>query len=1432
MSTSLGICLGASTVKVVALSWKSGTANIDESLVQTHGGNPEEMLSEMLKKLNTAEFDYICVTGRSGKEFVNQSTITEPEATEYTLQYWLNGNKSAYGAIVSLGSENFVIYELDRAGNIVSAKTGSKCASGTGEFFLQQIRRMNISVEEAVRFAHESEPHHVSGRCSVFCKSDCTHALNKGVPIGNVTAGLGSMVAEKILELLQSLADRPILVVGGVTKNSYIMERLRQRIPEVVIPSEADYFEAFGAAICAYEKRIEFKKQVKFESGRTNFTRLAPLSQAMDLVEFKDFSYESARENDECIIGLDVGSTTTKAVLLRVSDNAVVASIYLRTNGKPVAASRECYRELNRQLNGTHVNITGLGVTGSGRQITGLHALTDGIITEILAHATAATYFDPEVDTILEIGGQDAKYTYLVNGVPCDYAMNEACSAGTGSFLEEAAKEAFGIDYRDIEKIALTGKQPPNFNDQCAAFINSDIKNALQENVGSADIMAGLVYSICINYNNRVKGQRRIGNHIFMQGGVCYNKAVPLAMANILDRSITVPPEPGLMGAFGVALEIKNRIAQNLREKSTFDLNVLANREVEYGRTFVCKGCDRQCEINVIHIEGKKYTFGGACNRYYNLVHHLTIDAESFDLVAKRQHLVFDEYYRKATQHYKTKETSCKTVGIPKSLLVNTYFPLYYRFFEGLGLRVILSDGVDPEGSRRISSAFCYPLEVGHGVMQNLLDKDPDVIFLPHLTQLYLSWNGKGDTGDPNVCVTAEGEPYVYRSVFREYRDRFISPILDFSQGWGSMENKFIEIAKELGKDEKIAQISYRQGVQKLEELFEDTKLLGDKLLMELEADPEKTAVILFGRSYNAFADEANLGIPRKFASRGFQILPFDSLRYDEEECIENLGWAACQEIIKAAHVVKRHPQLFGVFITNFGCGPDSIILTYFRDIMGSKPSLTLELDSHSADAGVNTRVEAFMDIVERYRTLHTPGVSPDNGYRSAKVVKNGNQYNYITSEGESVHWKDPRVKLFLPSMGRFTTGLGGAALTGCGFNCEPSEPPDFSTLMLGRKHTLCKECLPLILVTGSLLDRVKKRKDPNELLLYFMPATIGSCRFCQYYIFLQRLVEKLQIPNVAMLTFSGASSFSGFGGRTIVTLLKAVLVADVMDEIHNTLCVLAVDKEQALHVFNKQIQTIAQCFKEQPKRLYSVLKDVSLELSLIELTRPLSEARKVLVCGEMTVRKDEFSSEGVVNRLMERGIVVKRAPLIEYIHYMDYLSSTERTYKSKIRLGERFELLVRNLFKRRIEKKIKRTFARSGLYKYEMVDIKDIMKKGSVFIPESFTGEMILAIGSFYREIVKHVHGVVSIGPFACLPTRIIESILSLECRLEDNDRLEEMQGIEHLKRYTTLPFLSVESDGNPLPQIMQTRLESFCLQVDRLHEQVNSEIVLPSLD
>ncbi len=1430
---SLGLCLGASNITACELIEDKDDVRTGKVFSRSHESNPREVIAQMLHEIDIAHYDYVGITGRKFRDIINAKSITEPEAVEKAFEFIrihsTQKDWSAYNVIASLGAENFVVYILGSEGQIRTVETGNKCASGTGEFFLQQIRRMDITPDEALALGSQSEPYRVSGRCSVFCKSDCTHALNKGIPVGRVTAGLCEMMSEKVMELLEKQDRTGVIAVGGVTKNKVVMDSLRRKVDSLYIPEHGAAFEAMGAAWYALTERHRANIDMEhiFIEGSTSFSFLPAIRESEDMVRFEQHPEASASDGDECIVGLDVGSTTTKAVLLRRSDDAVLASIYLRTNGNPVYASRQCYKALREKV-GAEVKVEGVAVTGSGRYIAGLHAQTSGVINEIIAHATGAAYFDPCVDTIFEIGGQDAKYTYLTNGVPSDYAMNEACSAGTGSFLEESAQESLGISYREIEDIARAAAKPPNFNDQCAAFISSDIKTATHEGIDREDIVAGLVYSICMNYVNRVKGQRRVGKKVFMQGGVCYNKAVPLAMANLVGREIIVPPNPGLMGAFGVALEWKHRIEKGLAETTSYDLQELEQREIEYGKSFICNGgrekCDRGCEINMLIINGKKYPFGGACNKYYNQIHNIRYEPDRYNYIDMRQRMVFHDYAAACDDNRDGPD-----VGISRSYFTNTYFPLYSTFLHDAGARITLSDDVDSEGTKRKRSAFCYPGEIAHGCYYNLLQKKPEYIFLPRIVELYVEKSASYKKEHNCTCLLLQSEIYWLRSAFKNIatETRRVSPELDFSQGLDTQPDRFVEAAKEMGLDETKARSAYFNGVEKQNEFKRELKKKGKEFLDQLAQDPDSYAVVLFGRPYNAFAHEANMGIPTKFASRGVYIIPWDMLPYEDEEPEPDMCWAVGQELIKTARFVQRHPQLFATFITNFSCGPDSFLVGYFRSLMGMKPSLTLELDSHTADAGVNTRIEAFLDIVERFRVLKKPD-EVSSSFTPAEVVIENNKPKYISSEGERVDFHDSRVHVVFPSMGPLGSEMISAAFTGAGMRASAVPVYSYDTLKKGRAEASGKECLPLLLTTGGLMEYLQERRDPNEFLVYFMPTTAGNCRFTQYNVFLKKLVRKHEIKNVAFLSLTTENSYAGLPVNDALNILKGIIVSDVMEDIRNALRVLAKDRDAAMELFDAQWQRIVDCYRtKRAKGLYGLLEDVAKRVSDIALRYPLADAKKVALLGEIFVRRDYFACQDLIDRLVEKDIVVKKAHLFEWLKYIDYMVRYN-VYDSDFDIKGATEFYARQLLQKGYERRIKKIFAKSGLFEYEKIDMKKILQYGQEFFDVRFTGEPIVVAGGFFKEILHSADGVISVGPFACMPTRVIEAVLTAENNVDRKMELDEKYAKKNGRHnpvhdgIDTLPFLSVETDGNPFPQIVSSRIEAFCLQVDRTHRKM----------
>jgi predicted CoA-substrate-specific enzyme activase len=1418
---ALGICLGASTLGAVEIERRNGAPIVVRASAEPHDGDPRGAFARLVAALDPAAYSSVAVTGRRFRELVDLPSVPEPEAVEAALAFVRRRESNGrYDAVLSAGGETFLSYVLDGEDRIVSVRTGNRCASGTGEFFLQQIRRMDLGVDDAVRLARGSRPHRISARCSVFCKSDCTHALNRGESRGAVAAGLAEMMAGRLSGLVDDPGRARVLLVGGAARNGAVVEHLRREVPGVVVPEEAPWFEALGAALWALDHPrpglLGDRELVR--AGASAFRFHPPLAEAAGLVTFAGGGIERARAGDRCVVGLDVGSTTTKAVVLRLDDGAVVARTYRRTEGDPVGASRACYADLERDL-AAPVEITGLGVTGSGRYIAGLHALTDGIVNEILAHATAAARFDPGVDTIFEIGGQDAKYTFLTEGVPSDYAMNEACSAGTGSFLEEAARESLGIPVAEIEGLALRARRPPNFNDQCSAFIASDLKTAAQDGIPREDIVAGLVYSVCLNYVNRVRGTRPVGSRIFMQGGVCYNRAVPVAMAALVGRPITVPPDPGLAGALGAALEIARRLREGESEEKRFDLGVLARREVGEGKPFVCAGgpsrCDRKCEIRLVEIEGRRYPFGGACNRYYDLRLGGDRATDAPDLVDARRHTLLDP-----GPGAPALPAGAPTVGLQRSFLVHTLLPLYRRFFEGIGRRVVLPEESLEEGRARKGAPFCHPAEIAHGTFAALLREEPDAIFLPHVRGLEVPDDGPSK----KLCPIVQAEPWVLRSAFGLRGGGgppILSPVIDFTGGLEAAREEFVEVGRALGAGARRSRAAFDDALEEQRAREAGLRRLGAETLARIADDPDGLGVVLFGRPYNAFASETNMGIPAKFATRGVPVIPWDLLPA-AGPVPPTMYWASGRGILRAAGAVARHPRLFGVYVTSFSCGPDSFLLTFFRDAMGRKPSLTLELDSHTADAGITTRVEAALDVFRRYRDLERRGrIAPGKRtFVPARLEVRGEESVVATADGERLDLRHPRVRVLFPSMGDLSTEAIAALFRGLGVRAEALPPADEDALRLGLTRTTGKECLPLALTCGSFLRRLREGRSPGEVFCLFMPASDGPCRLGQYRVFLGGLLEKEEIADTAVLSLSDTDSYAGLGPEFRRRSFEALVAADVLEEARNALAALAVDPAEGIREFGEAWREIPAAMEAGGNgTLAAALGRMAERLGRIPLRGTVEEAKTIAVVGEIFVRRDRLSKRDLLERCARRGFVVRVAPLTEYLLYSDHVLRCGLDGPKPGLLGQA-ALAVRRRWQRGYEAGVRGALAGTGLCRAAPQDIGGVMEAGAAFVDPRLAGEAVVTVGSAMEEMLHGACGVISIGPFGCMPSRVAEAILSREMTIEGAARsVPELAEALREKGARDMPFLAIETDGKVFPQIVEARLEAFLLRAERFH-------------
>ncbi len=1417
---SLGICVGASTISSVLASVdKMGTLTIKSVTRHVSNGIPKLTLKETLQTYKNPI--PAVVTGRNFRKRLNLTCISESEATESALELYV-GADNAFASLASLGAENFVVYELNGEGRIKKLISKNQCASGTGEFFMQQIGRMNLDIEESIKISTDATPFKVSGRCSVFCKSDCTHALNKGIPKEEVSAGLSLMIAEKAEDLLKKAHKGRHMLVGGVTQNSTVIHFLKAKFPDIYIPQEAAYFEALGAAVYGLYHHVSEYDPYKdhFIEMKDLSTFHSSLSRYRDKVTFHEEKESSGLAN-ECILGLDIGSTTTKGVLMSVDDNRIIASEYLYTHGNPIYASKLVYESLAKQVT-YPIRITGLGVTGSGRHITALHTGTRSVINEISAHARAAVFFDPEVDTIFEIGGQDAKYTFINNGVPADYAMNEACSAGTGSFIEEAAWESLKVSLYDVESAAFRSEKPLNFRDQCAALIGSDIKSALQENNTHDDILGGLVYSICLNYINRVVGKRQIGKKIIMQGGVCYNKAIPVAMAALTGKSIVVPPNPGLMGAYGTALKVKDDIESKKIDIQTFVLQDLINRDFSVGKSFICKdrlnGCDRKCEINTFKVDGKSIAFGGACNKYYDALNSTEKNWQKNDHVNIRMERVF----QKAVDDM---PVGCKTIGLNQTFTVNRLFPLYHTFFTTLGFRVILSDTVDPAGFDKQHSSFCYPAELAHGLFSDLVNKNPDYIFMPEIYEMLVPGCEDDPKDSSATCVFISKEINYLSQALNYPESRIIHPYLNFAKGYISQIKAFIDIAKAIGISNNTEILkAFRRAVEIQNKVDHDILAIGEEALQDI-AESTNPVIVIVGRDYNAFSHYANKGIPHKFASLGYKVVPYDVLDSKDEEIASYQSWEAGKRILRAAQTIKKNPKLFPVYISNYSCGPDSFLVPIFRTIMGDKPSLTLELDQHTADAGINTRIDAFLDVASNFMNNNKENIvasSLTSTYKQAEIVNMNSKSVFIDSDGQILNLDDKRVKIVVPCIGDMAAALFAASLNSLGYNAVALPEMEPVILETGHKYTSGKECLPIILLAGSLMNYLQTQNLNGDRLAFLNIGGTSACRVAQYPVFLTNLVKSEKIRNVAMFTLISQQGYLGLTKGFLKRSMEAIILNDVLEDVRSGILANAIDAEKGLAIFYEQFNKLVHTFSHDYKNLFASLKTFSQHLhDHVPAKRSVSESRYIALTGEIFIRHNQFAHQKLNHYFGKRGFILKDAYISEWVQYLDY-AWRKGVDRPNFTFTEVISRLIREQYISFMEKKIQKVLSMSGYLKPHKTRVTEVIKHSLHVLPLESTGEPALTLGTALSQGYEQFCGIINIGPFGCLQTRIGEAICTPNMKLGEKKKVKDNLGLLYnipagLNEDTDIPFLTIECDGRGYPQIIEAKLETFLVQVER---------------
>ncbi len=1397
MAVRVGLDVGSDTVKTVIIRDDDTIESLGALRVQ---GQPVRRVKEALEQVAKTARDREVALGVTGtgasvlKEIIGADAVHEPVAIAAAIDRLYPEVRT----VIEMGREaqKYLLFERDPLSGrllVEDSNLGNKCASGSGSFLDHMAKRLNYgTIEEFARVALEAEsPASLSGRCAVFTESDIVHLYQKGTPRERIAAGVHQAISRNYRSAIargKEFRDK-IAFIGGVSENPAVIKYLSEELGlggRMFVPQHNRTIGAIGAAMRA-STRMHLPTAIRLLDEHLRKPLEYPGSDPIRLDQSEILVAEDAstfnsglstldsplsREIERAALGVDIGSVSTKAALVTEIDGSfhVLASYYRRTDGDPLAAVRDTLSKIHDQIRerGYRIGKISAATTGSGRYLTGDYIGADLIRNEITAQASGALSYADDVDTIFEIGGQDSKYIRLDGDVIIDFEMNKACAAGTGAFLEKQA-ERLGVKLEEFGDRALANTRPPDLDWTCTVFSESAMVYYQQNNVPVEDLAAGICLASVKNYLHKNVASREIGGKIAFQGAVAFNKGMVAAFETVLGRPIIVPPYPHITGAVGAA-----RLAYMANPEQPTFRGFEAVAEATYEITsFECKGCSNRCDVNTFQMQGgPKYFYNDRCEKF-SAVHKKNLGSGLPDLFAEREQMMMEAFTKSAPE-------GAPRVGIPRGLLFSEYYPLYRAFFGELGFEVVPSD---PTNKRIIEMGLdvaigepCFPFKVAHGHYMDLIEKGVDIIFAPGIIS----------TEQPNenmrqaqTCPYLQGAPDVIASSVgvTERGIRHLTPRLHFKRGRKHLEKVFTQVARDLGKSTAQGKAALEVGLKTLREFRDRLDKRGAEVLANLPAD--QVAFIVIGRPYTLWDPALNMDIGKKIQDLGILAIPQDFLPLEAADISDvwpNAYSRQIQKKLMAARLIRQDPRLRAVVLTYFACGPDSFGNPFFKDEIG-EPCYVMQIDEHTADAGVITRLEAFADTAcknvdkhfEQIRSTDTP----------------------ITRLGGKRIW--------IPYMNESARMLA-ATMQAYGFNAEVLPRSPDPGMNLARKAISEDVCLPALVTTEDMLNRVNQPDfDPaNEA--FFQGNSEGPCRFGMYAMLQRRILDKMGMEDVDIVTLGSISEHGGLGTMFALLAWDSFVTHDLLFKMVLRTRPYERNRGDSEELFEQYIQRLIRMMPAHRQRLesskLSVLMNTKHLAEFEELLRraqqdfariPLRDEERPLVgvVGEFYVRLDPIANQDILKKLEAEGAETWLAPATEFFGYVNYLGrvlSKDRLKDCGLSTDEVREYITRSVNVRLATKDEHALYHASTPFLEDRYDIGpgEVIAEGSKYMDYNFGGEAICSMGKSEDFAKRGLAGIVSVIPFNCMPGNTVTA-LSQALR----------------RRHNNIPFLNLDYDG-----------------------------------
>lgn len=1307
MAHALGIDIGSVAVKLALVGEDGNPIGVWSRPVL---GQLAETLERAIAEVPRRHREIavrIGITG-SGRELVRGPAEPECEVVALTraIPILCPGAHSA----IEIGghSARFVVIE-PRTFALVDFGVNQQCAAGSGAFFEQQAGRLGLSVEAFARLSAQApRGATVAGRCSVFAKSDMIHLQQKGTPVGEIAYGLCLAMARNFLATVIRGREvvPPLALVGGGAANFGLVraftEVLGLDMESLRISPNPGGEGALGAALSALKHDgipavpwTDILQTLDLADPIERVSNLPPL--AVQPRRATPFDAVPTAGTVEAYLGVDVGSVSTNLVLLS-PDGEVYEGIYLPTRGRPIEALAQGLDIIREKL-GEKLHVRGVAVTGSGRHLAAHLLGADLVKNEITCQLRGAVEIAPDVDTVFEIGGQDSKYIHARNGRIEDFVMNKICAAGTGSFLEEQA-EHLGVSIVDeFSRLATASAAPSDLGRQCTVFMHSEVVAAQRRGTSTEDLCAGLAFSVAHNYLDRVVSGRPIGRSIMFQGGVAHNPSVVAAFEQILGTPVRVHPHAKVSGAIGAALLIRDA-----HPTTTFFRGLDACQD-QAVKSFECEVCANRCQVNQIQVERHKVYFGDACERYSSrVIGHVENNVP--DLIARWQ--TIEQSYLEPPPKPRGR------IGIPRASTLLDQLPFWAPFFARLGYEVIPSQPSSPAtfqaGLRQLPAETCLPIKLAFGHAHELVQAGVDHIFLPSI----LTQSGD-DARCSHSCPYVQAVPYMVQATLSA---SFLTPEVHLSRGEDAFAAGLMPALSDLGVGRREIAEAYRAASAAWAEFHQRIVDAGREVL-----DDARRVIVVIGKPYNVLDPYLNLNLFKHLRHLGMTAMPMWYLPIEEvvlDARSDRLPWHLNRMIVRAVRYCQRDDRLFPVLVSSFGCGPDAFTQMHLEQMLDGRPALALEFDEHRAEAGLVTRLEAFLDEIE----------------------ETGNEPIPLAGVPQLTEpdWEAGRRTFVIPYFSDHAHAYSGA-LQAAGHRARVLPLPSEEIRLLGEATTSGRECHPYSLLTGDLVHLARSPRKDNEV--FFFPGTTIPCLLHQYGDGHRLLLKRLEVSDLSVMTPAFADLKALIGIEVCARLWRGLVAVDLLIKMVCETRPYELEPGQTDEIHRQNMKDIETAIATD--ELSAALTLATSRLRLIPVDR--ATPRPVVgVAGDIYTRINPVGNQDLFAWLEERGCEVWPAPFL--VDIMDFYF---RRYWTKGSLGDA-ALLGALMLRKSVETWRVRRMFRGQVKHGEEPGYQEILDMALPYLGEQQNEVLVLNVAKMVDFARRGADGIVNAVCFNCM--------------------------------------------------------------------------------